>query len=187
MISCEGEALALKKSKLVQLLPAMFNAPGFEQMPGCLLQHSHLQHLPYHLTSAILTQVTLQNLYFTQMNRPLDYTSYFTHIALFSITKKLAQNSICWHAANFLSTSCQHWCMLKLCASPAAPSWARLLLFCRAMSSSCCCSCRAHLIANLLQLPPITKMMFPPFTTLLLNIYICSPLWTHYWFTTAEF
>lgn len=47
------------------------------------------KYSPYHPTSPLLTQVTLQNLNFTQMNRSLDYTSYFTHIALFSIRKNL--------------------------------------------------------------------------------------------------
>lgn len=80
-------------------------------------------------------------------------------------------NCISWHAANGFPLV--PGAGIDGCALPLiAPYWDRLLLcFWKAVNSSLCCfsswssSCRVCLITNLYQLPAITEMLFPLFST----------------------
>lgn len=87
----EGAASVPKKSDKTHasqsiFSPAMRNKPKLEQALWCLLQHSCLQHLQKvcsltlrHPTNPILTQATVQNLDFIQMNRSLIIFLLHTH------------------------------------------------------------------------------------------------------------
>lgn len=90
----EGEAPAPKESDKAcatqsMFSPAMWNKTGFEQPPGCLLQHRspHLHKVfpltLHHLICPILTQVTAQNLDFTQTNRSLHFIIFLLHTHCF--------------------------------------------------------------------------------------------------------